>query len=122
MFESLGVLSVALLGSIVAAAFAAPFIYLRRRVQHADRSRLGATGRRTHARVVELWKDQEGVNVTYEFTPTGQAETVRRTQTFEDSVPQGLAVGGVIEVAYESSAPFYSVALEPVALTRELAR
>jgi hypothetical protein len=118
MFEFLGSSVVALLGGVLVAGLAAPFVYLRRRAQRADRSSLGARGSRSSARVVELWRDAEGLNVTYEFTPEGRTELVRRTETFEEVGPVGLAVGSVIEVAYESSPPFYSVAFEPVTSTR----
>ena len=101
---------------ILAAALgtlAFPFILARRRRARKGRVRLEQTGTKTTGQVLEVWRDQEGWNVTYEFTPVGRTLAVQKTETFEECDTQPSEVGASILVAYEPYSPYYSVPVLP---------
>ena len=108
MLEFLGVLASQLAWAAVAAVVAVPFVLWRRRIHRTDRSRLLASGRRATGKVIEVWRDGQGWNVTYEFTPENSTSLVTRTETFEEVSSQPSVVGEVVQVVYEHAPPHHS--------------
>jgi hypothetical protein len=111
MTEFIAEFGLQLVLSLVAAGLAIPLVLARRRMASNDRERLARSGVKVSGRVLEVWKDAEGWNVTYEFTPLGHSVTVRKTETFEGLQSAPTEVGAGVEVAHEEAAPFYSVPL-----------
>jgi hypothetical protein len=111
MLQSITGFAVDLAWVLVGIAFFAPLVYLRRRYQRRDYARMAKSGMRTTAEVTEVWKDEDGWSITYEFQPAGRKETVRRTETVEALKTAPARVGETIQVAYEPHQPFYSVAM-----------
>jgi hypothetical protein len=111
MFELVADFGLQLVLSLVAAGLAIPFVLARRRMASTDRERLALSGIKVSGRVLKVWKDAEGWNVTYEFTPLGQSAAVRKTESFEGLRSAPTEVGACVEVAHEATAPFYSVPL-----------
>jgi hypothetical protein len=99
--------------SLLVAGLALPFVLARRRIAASDRERLARTGRRATGRVLEVWKDGEGWNVTYEFQPSSLGTSVRKTESFEGLDQAPIVVGDTIEIAYEARPPFFSVPVLP---------
>ncbi len=101
-------LAVQLLAPVVLALLAWPFVIWRRRVSARETSVLAATGRRTRAKVLEVWQDAEGWHITYEFRPGESKELVQRTETFETLQSRPAEVGDQLDVAFEGVPPYYS--------------
>ena len=97
--------------SLVVAGLLLPFVLARRRAAEADRKFLARNGKRGTGRVLEVWKDKEGWNITYEFKPHNTQEPVQKTESFANMTEAPVAVGATIEVAYDRSPPYYSVPL-----------
>jgi hypothetical protein len=109
MLEFVGHLSGQLLLLLVFSVFAIPFVLLRRRAHRSDRQRLLSSGERSTGKAVEVWRDPQGWNVTYEFHPRGTKALVRRTETFEAVASSPVEAGAQVEIAHEGRAPYYSV-------------
>lgn len=99
---------VQILGPLVLGALAWPFVQWRRSESRREAAAMARAGQRTSGLVMEVWRDGDGWNVTYEFSPGEGKAAVRRTETFEEVVEQPARVGEHIELAYESSSPYYS--------------
>lgn len=97
-----------ILGPLVLGALAWPFVQWRRTASRREAAAIARSGLRTTGLVMEVWRDGDGWNVTYEFTPGEGKAAVRRTETFEEVVKQPARVDEQVEVAYESSSPYYS--------------
>ena len=99
---------VQLLGPFVLCALAWPFVHWRRKVSRRESAAIARLGQRASAVVKEVWRDGDGWNVTYEFTPGVGKPPVRRTETLEEISHQPASLGENIEVAYETHSPYYS--------------
>ncbi|MFC3684670.1 hypothetical protein [Hydrogenophaga luteola] len=118
MNEFLSDFALQLVLGLACGVLALPFVFVRRRTALADRERLGREGKRAQGHVLEVWRDAEGWNLTYEFTPDGHTTPVRKTESYEGAQSAPAAVGATIQVAYEGHAPFYSVPVLPAPTAR----
>jgi len=109
--ELLSSFGIQLLGALILAAIALPFVRMRRRVAHDEAARLSGAGRRTSGNVTETWQDSQGWSITYEFLPYERCEKVQRTQSIEGIANCPYQLGAQVEVAYEPFAPYHSVIL-----------
>jgi hypothetical protein len=96
------------LAPFVLGALAWPFVLWRRRVNRREAVKLSQLGSRVSALVTEVWRDGDGWNVTYKFTPGAGRAPVVRTEAIEDAINQPVGVGERVEVAHELTSPYYS--------------
>jgi hypothetical protein len=89
-------------------AVALPFVMWRRKLARDEANAFAHAHPRALAVVVEAWRDPDGWNITYEFSPGVGRPTVRRTETIEAVPSQPAKVGDRVEVAYEPASPYHS--------------
>jgi hypothetical protein len=97
-----------LLAPLLLGLLAWPVVAWRRRVADREATCLALAGQRASAQVIEVWKDPDGWNVTYQFKAREGGDLIVRTETLEVAVEQPAKVAAMIEVAFEPTPPFYS--------------